>query len=60
MRFVAISIFQYDGMRYRTTGYRPIIEVHLWFPHSASVSKAHPLAALLEERFSAELECAPK
>lgn len=46
---------QYHGVRYRTTGYRQIIEVHLLFPHSTSVSEAHRLATILEERLPAEL-----
>jgi len=46
---------QYHGVRYRTTGYRQIIEVHLLFPHSTSVSEAHRLATMLEERLPAEL-----
>jgi|SRR5579862_981173 len=46
---------QYHGVRYRTTGYRQIIEVHLLFPHSTSVSEAHRLATILEERLPVEL-----
>lgn len=46
---------QYHGVRYRTTGYRQIIEVHLLFPHATFVSEAHRLATILEERLSAEL-----
>ena len=46
---------QYHGVRFRTTGYRQIIEVHLLFPDLTSVSKAHALATLLEERLPAEL-----
>ena len=41
--------------RFRTTGYRQIIEVHLLFPHLTSVSEAHRLATILEERLPAEL-----
>jgi len=41
----------YHGVRYRTTGYRQLIEVHLLFPHSTSVGEAHRIATLLEERF---------
>ena len=47
---------EYHGVRFRTTGYRQIIEVHLLFPHSTSVSEAHRLATILEERLPAELE----
>jgi cation diffusion facilitator family transporter len=47
---------QYHGVRFRTTGYRLIVEVHLLFPHLTSVSEAHRLATILEERLPAELE----
>jgi cation diffusion facilitator family transporter len=46
---------QYHGVRFRTTGHREIIEVHLLFPHLTSVSEAHRLATILEERLPAEL-----
>jgi cation diffusion facilitator family transporter len=46
---------QYHGVRFRTTGYRQIIEVHLLFPRLTSVSDAHALATVLEERLPAEL-----
>ena len=46
---------QYHGVRYRTTGYRQLIEVHLLFPHSMAVGQAHRLATLLEERLPPEL-----
>ena len=46
---------QYHGVRFRTTGYRQIIEVHLLFPRLTSVSDAHGLATILEERLPAEL-----
>jgi len=46
---------QYHGVRFRTTGYRQIIEVHLLFPRLTSVSEAHALATALEERLPAEL-----
>lgn len=46
---------QYHGVRFRTTGYRQIIEVHLLFPHLMPVSKAHALATILEERLPVEL-----
>lgn len=45
----------YHGVRYRTTGYRQIIEVHLLFPHATAVGEAHRLATILEERLPAEL-----
>jgi cation diffusion facilitator family transporter len=46
---------QYHGVRFRTTGYRQIIEVHLLFPCLTSVSEAHAMATILEERLPAEL-----
>ena len=45
----------YHGVRYRTTGYRQIIEVHLLFPEVTPVKEAHRLATELEERLPAEL-----
>jgi cation diffusion facilitator family transporter len=45
----------YHGVRFRTTGYRQIIEVHLLFPHVTPVGEAHRLATILEERLRAEL-----
>jgi cation diffusion facilitator family transporter len=45
----------YHGVRYRTTGYRQIIEVHLLFPHATAVGVAHRLATALEERLPADL-----
>lgn len=45
----------YHGVRYRTTGYREIIEAHLLFPHGTPVGDAHRLATLLEERLPREL-----
>jgi cation diffusion facilitator family transporter len=41
---------QYHGVRFRTTGYRQIIEVHLLFPRTTPVCDAHALATTLEER----------
>src|SRR5271166_1514114 len=46
---------QYHGVRFRTTGYRQIIEVHLLFPRLTSVSEAHRLATIVEEHLPAEL-----
>ena len=45
----------YHGVRYRTTGYRQIIEVHLLFPHATPVGEAHGQATALEERLPIEL-----
>ena len=47
---------QYHGVRFRTTGYRQIIEVHLLFPHTMGVGEAHGLATMLEERLIFDLE----
>jgi divalent metal cation (Fe/Co/Zn/Cd) transporter len=44
----------YHGVRYRTTGYRQVIEVHLLFPHATAVGEAHRLATALEERLPVE------
>jgi cation diffusion facilitator family transporter len=48
-------VVQYHGVRFRTTGRRQIIEVHLLFPRLTTVSEAHRLATVLEERLSAEV-----
>jgi cation diffusion facilitator family transporter len=45
----------YHGVRFRTTGYRQIIEVHLLFPHATEVGEAHRIATALEERLPVEL-----
>jgi cation diffusion facilitator family transporter len=47
---------QYHGVRFRTTGYRQIIEVHLLFPHTMVVGEAHRLATMMEERLTIDLE----
>jgi len=47
---------QYHGVRFRTTGYRQIIEVHLLFPDSMGLGEAHRLATRLEEQLAADLE----
>lgn len=47
---------QYHGVRFRTTGFRQIVEIHLLFPASTSVSDAHRLATILEERLPGELD----
>jgi cation diffusion facilitator family transporter len=46
---------QYHGVRFRTTGYRTLIEVHLLFPREMPVSEAHALATVVEERLPGEL-----
>ena len=45
----------YHGVRYRTTGHRQIIEVHLLFPQATAVGEAHRFATVLEERLPVEL-----
>lgn len=47
---------QYHGVRFRTTGYRQIIEIHLLFPQTMAVGEAHRLATTLEERLAIDLE----
>jgi cation diffusion facilitator family transporter len=46
---------QYHGVRFRTTGYRHLIEVHLLFPSLTHVGEAHALATALEERLTEEM-----
>jgi cation diffusion facilitator family transporter len=46
---------KYHGVRFRTTGYRQLIEVHLLFPRDTAVGDAHRLATKLEDRLPAEL-----
>ncbi len=45
----------YHGVRFRTTGYRQLIEVHLLFPSETALGEAHAQATVLEERLVAEL-----
>jgi divalent metal cation (Fe/Co/Zn/Cd) transporter len=47
---------EYHGVRFRTTGYRQIIEVHLLFPDSMKLGEAHRLATQVEERLALDLE----
>lgn len=47
---------QYHGVRFRTTGYRLIIEVHLLFPFTMALGEAHRLATVVEERLMLDLE----
>lgn len=46
---------QYHGVRFRTTGYRQLIEVHLLFPRATALGDAHSRATIVEERLAAEL-----
>ncbi len=41
---------RYHGLRYRNTGFRLFIELHLLFPAHVSLGTAHRLATQLEER----------
>jgi len=45
----------YHGVRFRTTGYRLMIELHLLFPFNSPVGEAHNRATQLEERLPAVL-----
>jgi cation diffusion facilitator family transporter len=45
----------YHGVRFRTTGYRLMLELHLLFPYDCPVGEAHHLATQLEERLPAVL-----
>jgi cation diffusion facilitator family transporter len=47
---------EYHGVRFRTTGYRQIIAVHLLFPDSMKLGEAHRLATQVEERLALDLE----
>ncbi len=47
---------EYHGVRFRTTGYRQIIEVHLLFPHAMELGEAHRRATMVEDRVARELE----
>ncbi|MGA1999168.1 MAG: cation diffusion facilitator family transporter [Terriglobales bacterium] len=40
---------EYHGVRFRTTGYTLMIEVHLLFPYEVSVGEAHTIATQVEE-----------
>ena len=45
----------YHGVRFRTTGYRNLVEVHLLFPRDSLLGEAHATATILEERLAAGL-----
>jgi cation diffusion facilitator family transporter len=47
---------EYHGVRFRTTGYRLIIEIHLLFPDKMGLGEAHRLATKVEERLARALE----
>lgn len=46
---------QYHGVRFRTTGYRQMIEIHLLFPRIMPLGDAHRLATIVEERLAMDL-----
>lgn len=43
---------QYHGVRFRSTGHRLLVEVHLLFAGSQTVGEAHRRATMLEERLA--------
>jgi cation diffusion facilitator family transporter len=47
---------EYHGVRFRATGYRQMIEVHLLFPDSMTLGTAHRMATVVEERLAEDLE----
>ncbi len=47
---------EYHGVRFRMTGQRLLIEVHLLFPHNTAVGEAHRIATLIEENLPQGLE----
>ena len=47
---------EYHGVRFRMTGQRLLIEVHLLFPHTTAVGDAHRVATLIEEKLPEGLE----
>jgi cation diffusion facilitator family transporter len=49
---------QYHGVKFRNTGYRMMVELHLLFPYQMSVGEAHRIATHIEERLPAELGAA--
>jgi cation diffusion facilitator family transporter len=46
---------EYHGVRFRTTGYRQIIAVHLLFPYTMPLGEAHRRATQVEERLCKDL-----
>jgi divalent metal cation (Fe/Co/Zn/Cd) transporter len=46
---------QYHGVRFRSTGQRLLVEVHLLFAGSQTVAEAHRLATHVEERLAETL-----
>ncbi len=46
---------QYHGVKFRSTGQRLLVEVHLLFPGSETVAEAHRMATLVEDRLGETL-----
>ncbi len=47
---------EYHGVRFRMTGQRLLIEIHLLFPHEVAVGEAHRIATRIEEELPKSLE----
>lgn len=47
---------RYHGLRFRNTGYRTIVDVHLLFPFDRSLGEAHRLATRVEEELARRLD----
>jgi cation diffusion facilitator family transporter len=47
---------EYHGVRFRMTGARLLIEVHLLFPHTTPVGEAHRIATIIEQNLPQGLE----
>lgn len=47
---------QYHGVRFRSTGHRTMVEVHLLFPYEVSLGEAHRVATVIEERLPQQFE----
>lgn len=45
----------YHGLRFRHTGHRVLVDVHLLFPHETPVGDAHRVATRVEEQVAARL-----
>jgi divalent metal cation (Fe/Co/Zn/Cd) transporter len=45
----------YHGLRFRATGHRHLIEMHLLFPRATQLGEAHCAATIVEERLAREL-----
>ena len=53
---VALALgVNYHHVRFRHTGHRVIVEMHLLFPYDTTVGEAHRLATEMEERLPAEM-----